>query len=59
MSSSDQLYTADATLHKQGDFLTCAYSTDAAQIGKQVKVEPRNGLSVELTVPAAGFVIFE
>jgi glycosidase len=51
--------TIDASLHREGDFLTCIYSTDDAQIGKQVKVETKNGLSVELTVPAAGFNIFE
>jgi glycosidase len=51
--------TIDAVLHKVGDLLTCIYSTDAAQIGKQVKCESKNGLSVELTVPAAGFTIFE
>ncbi len=46
-------------VHKQGDFLTCIYSTNGEQIGKQVKVESRNGLSVDITVPDAGFVIFE
>ena len=50
--------TIDASLHKQDDILTCIYSTDGAQIGTRVKVESRNGLSVELTVPAAGFIIF-
>jgi hypothetical protein len=51
--------TIDAALHKQGDLLTCLYSTDPAQIGKEVKVESKNGLSVKLTVPSAGFVIYE
>jgi glycosidase len=51
--------TIDLSLHNEGDLLTCIYSTDAGQIGKQVKCESKNGLSVELTVPAAGFVIFE
>lgn len=51
--------TIDASLHKQGDHLTCLYSTDPAQIGKEVTVESKNGLSVELTIPSAGFVIFE
>lgn len=51
--------TTDASLRKQGDLLTCIYSSDEAQIGTQVRVEPRNGLSVKLTCPAAGFIIFE
>ncbi|HKQ06377.1 MAG TPA: alpha-amylase family glycosyl hydrolase [Blastocatellia bacterium] len=51
--------TIDASLHKSGDLLTCIYSTDSAQLGSQIQVEARNGLSVRLTVPAAGFVTFE
>jgi glycosidase len=51
--------TVDAALHKAGDALTCIYSTDAAQIGSKAIVERRNGLAVLLTVPAAGFIIFE
>ncbi|MEZ4860284.1 MAG: alpha-amylase family glycosyl hydrolase [Caldilineaceae bacterium] len=51
--------TIDATLHQPGEQLTCLYATDPAQIGSQVTVEPRNGLAVQLTVPAAGFMIFE
>jgi hypothetical protein len=39
--------------------LTYLYSTDAAQIGQSATVEPRNGRSVNVTVPAAGFVVFE
>lgn len=51
--------TIDDRLHRAGDRLTCLYSTDAAQIGKDVAVEPRNGKAVLLTVPAAGFVVYE
>jgi glycosidase len=51
--------TIDSRIHKQGDLLTCIYSTDKGQIGKQVIVEPRNGLSFSMTIPAAGFVVFE
>lgn len=51
--------TIDNDLHKAGDVLKCIYSTDAAQIGQLRSVETRNGKSVLLTVPAAGFVIFE
>jgi hypothetical protein len=39
--------------------LKCIYSTDATQIGQAVTVEARNGKAVLVTVPAAGFVIFE
>jgi glycosidase len=49
--------TVDDSLHKQGSSLTCFYSTDPIQIGTQTQLESRNGLSVQLTVPAAGFVI--
>jgi glycosidase len=51
--------TIDSRIHKQGHLLTCIYATDREQIGKQVMVESRNGLSFLMTVPAAGFVAFE
>ena len=51
--------TIDAFLHQKDDLLTCVYSTDHAQIGSRAKVEARNGLAMLLTVPAAGFIIFE
>jgi hypothetical protein len=51
--------TIDNELHKAGDVLKCIYSTDQAQIDQSVTVEARNGKAVLLTVPAAGFVIFE
>lgn len=51
--------TIDYRIHKSGDKLTCIYSTDKEQIGKQVNVEAKNGLSFLMTVPAAGFVVFE
>jgi glycosidase len=51
--------TIDDRLHRVGDRLTCLYSTDAGQRGKEVAVDARNGKSVELTVPAAGFVVYE
>jgi len=51
--------TIDVGLHHAGDSLRCIYSTDAAQIGQALPVEPRNGKAVKLTVPPAGFVIFE
>ncbi len=51
--------TIDDGLHGTGDDLRCLYSTDAAEIGRTVRIEPRNGKAVQLTVPAAGFVIYE
>lgn len=51
--------TLDAGLHRAGDLLTCLYSTDARQIGTTIPVDERNGRAVHLTVPAAGFVIYE
>jgi len=50
--------TIDNGLHATGSQLTCLHSTDAAQIGSTVAVEPRNGKAVRITVPAAGFVAF-
>lgn len=50
--------TIDNELHNWGDRLTCVYSTDKEQAGKQVLVEAKNGKSVKITVPAAGFVIY-
>ena len=40
------------------DVLRCVYSTDAADTGRTVPVEPRNGKAVRLTVPAAGFAVY-
>jgi glycosidase len=51
--------TIDNELHQSGDILKCIYSTDVTQIGQSLTVEARNGKAVLLTVPAAGFVIFE
>jgi hypothetical protein len=51
--------TLDNSLHKEGDGLNCIYSTDKGQEGQGVRVEARNGKSVQITVPPAGFVMFE
>lgn len=51
--------TVDNSLNQVGDSLQCIYSTEATQVGTQVNVEARNGTSVLLTLPAAGFVIYE
>jgi glycosidase len=50
--------TIDAGLHAVGSHLSCMYSTDATQIGNRVRVEDVNGRAVQLTVPAAGFVMY-
>ena len=51
--------TIDDTLHRVGERLTCLYSTDAAQVGKDVAIEARNGKAVLITVAPAGFVAYE
>ena len=39
--------------------LTCIYSSDPAQIGSTANIQARNGLSVLLSLPAAGLIIFK
>jgi glycosidase len=51
--------TIDDRLHQAGEKLKCIYSADKKQIDTTVEVEARNGKAVLLTVPAAGFVIYE
>jgi hypothetical protein len=51
--------TIDDGLNQAGDVLCCTYSADMGQTPPTVTVEPRNGKSVRLTVPAAGFVMYE
>ena len=51
--------TIDASLHEPGDELKCVYSTVAKDIGSKVKVESRNGCAVRVTVPKAGFVLYQ
>ena len=50
--------TVDAGLHRVGESLRCLYSPHAAEIGRAVGVEARNGKAVQLTVPPGGFVIY-
>ena len=50
--------TIDHELHSAGDKLTCLYSTDTAEIGRVIGVQPKNGTAVSVTVPAAGFVVY-
>lgn len=51
----------DRDLHRQGDRFTCIYSTDSTQLGRQITAETLHDDTrvVRLTVPAAGFVIYE
>ncbi len=51
--------TVDNELHAAGACLTCVYSTHATDIGGRLTVQAKNGKAVWLTVPAAGFVIYE
>lgn len=61
----DQARTAwtivDNDLHQDGERLTCLYSTDPAQVGggETVRALDGGGKAVCLTVPAAGFAIYE
>jgi glycosidase len=50
--------TIDNSLHDAGDTMQCLYSTDPAQLGQTLTVESRNGKTLPLTVPAAGFVVY-
>lgn len=49
----------DYNLHKVGDSFKCIYSTDRLQINSIVQVEDRQRKCISLTVPGAGFVIYE
>lgn len=53
--------TVDKDLHSPGERLKCLYSTDATQEEQEVLVTDMwsNAKAVLLTVPAAGFVIYE
>ena len=60
----DQQRTAwvslDAGQHTEGASLTCLYSSEAAQVGQELVVQNPDGRKVvSLSVPAAGFVIYE
>ena len=51
--------TIDNDLHQAGSTLRCVYSTDTRDLGSSIAVEARNGKAAWLTVPAAGFVVYE
>ena len=50
--------TVDFAINAPDTLMSCIFSTDSAQRGNQVKVEKRNGSSINITVPPAGFVIY-
>jgi glycosidase len=51
--------TIDQSLHNEGDTLACLYSTDPTAIGTTVAAGRRNGKAVQLTLPPAGFVLYQ
>jgi hypothetical protein len=57
----NRLVRIEKDLHREGESLTCLYSTDPAQIGQKVMIkQARDEIkAVVLTVPPAGFVIYE
>ncbi len=57
-AASAAFVTIDDSLHAAGSRLTCLFSTDASEIAGSVAVEPRNGKSVFVRVPPAGFVVY-
>jgi glycosidase len=57
-NSTTAFVTIDNDLHDAGSALKCLYSTNSAEIGREVVVESRNGKAVSLTVPPAGFVVY-
>jgi glycosidase len=58
-AASTAWVTIDDDLHAADDTLRCLYSTDAGQIGQTATVEARNGKAVRLTLPPAGFAVYE
>lgn len=51
--------TIDNNLNETDSEFICIYSTNKDDINKRITVENKNGKSVYLTVPKAGFVIYE
>ena len=51
--------TIDNDLHDVGSSFSCIYSTDHNQIHSTLNVAALNGKSIQITVPAAGCVIFK
>lgn len=50
--------TIDNSLNQEGSEFTCFYSTNKDEIGNKTKVEQKNGKSIYVKVPKAGFVIY-
>jgi len=48
----------DSAIHAAGSTMNCLFSTDALQLGRSVSVMPIEGSAVQITVPAAGFVVY-
>ena len=51
--------TIDNDLNAVGSAYSCIYSTDGNQIGARTAVAARNGKAIQITVPAAGCVIYK
>ncbi len=51
--------SVDDNLHRAGSTFSCIYSTESKQIGSKVSVAPLNGKAVQITVPAAGCVMYK
>lgn len=58
-NQSQAWVTIDFEINKNQNSLKCIYSTEKNMIGATIDVASKNGRSVYLTVPAAGFVIYE
>ncbi|MDA1305531.1 MAG: alpha-amylase family glycosyl hydrolase [Nitrospirae bacterium] len=50
--------TIDQALNPAGKKLTCLFSTKPSQKGLQVRSKAKNGSTIQITVPAAGFVVY-
>lgn len=50
--------TVDHHINPPGRTMKCLLSTDPAQKGSAVTIEPRNGSAVLVAVPSAGFVVY-
>ena len=50
--------TIDHGLNPPGSQMTCLLSTDLGQKDKKVTIEAKNGSSLPITVPPAGFVVY-
>jgi len=51
--------TVDHQIHQDGLPMKCLYSSDPMQKGTEVAIEAVNGSAVRITVPAAGYVVYQ